>query len=449
MLKPFIHALPPSEARKFNKTFDPLETEVVGLDNCYGRVLSEDIIANQDSPQFNRSTMDGFAVRSADTFGASESSPALFNLVGEIAMGQEYLNVLKPGETARIWTGGALPPNADAVVMLEHVEEIDGLSIEMLKAVAPFDNVARKAEDFKKGELLLETGKRLRSGDVGILAAIGKSSVLVTKKPTVGVISSGDEIVAADQIPPPGCVRDVNRHTVIAAVTEALARPLWLGLTPDSLDSIKGLLTKGLEDTDMVIISGGSSMGSRDYVIEAIMSHDDSEILLHGVSVSPGKPFILARVGSKPVIGLPGHPVSALVCMEQFVVPIIRRLEGENTSSPFIKPKVQAILTRNIASKEGREDFIRVKLQKSDGYWLANPIIGKSGMVSSMARSHGFFQIPLDSEGLYKGDKVDVILFSNWAGEELEKEYLFGHEASPGGSGVVSGSSRQEKLSRI
>lgn len=449
MLKPFLHTQPPEEARQLTKIFKPLDQEQTNLENSFSRVLAQDIRSDQDLPQFNRSTMDGFAVRSIDTFGATESSPALFNLVGEIAMGEEYPYKLKRGDCVRIWTGGALPQNADAVVMLEHVEEIGQGSVEILKAVAPFDNMARRAEDFKSGELLLEKGKRLRPADIGILAALGYTRVPVVKKPLVGIISSGDEIVPADQVPPPGCVRDINRHTVCAAVRDASSNPVWLGLTPDSLGSIKKLLADGLETTDIVIISGGSSMGSRDFVIEAIRSHADSEIMLHGVSVSPGKPFIMARIGTKAVIGLPGHPVSALVCFEQFVVPILRRLEGEDTSVPFIKPKVEAILSRNVPSKEGRVDFVRVRIQKSDGVWMATPTLGKSGMVSSMARSNGFFRIPLDCEGMYKGDRVNVILFSNWAGEEFEKEYLFGHETSSGGAGIILGASRQENLSRI
>lgn len=449
MLKPFLHTLAPDEVRDLTKKFNVLESETVDLDESFCRVLSKAVRADHDLPEFNRSTMDGFAVRSIDTFGATESSPALFKMVGEIAMGRDHDYRLKRGETVRIWTGGALPSNADAVVMLEHVEEIDSDSVEILKAVAPFDNIARKGEDFRSGEMLLDPGRRLRPADVGILAAIGKTGVSVTKRPVVGIISSGDEIVSADQVPPPGCVRDINRHTVTAAVRDAYATPVWLGLTPDSLKSVKKLLADGLAKSDMVIISGGSSMGSRDFVIDAIKSHIDSEIMIHGVSVSPGKPFIMARVGTKPVIGLPGHPVSAMVCFEQFVVPIIRRLEGESSLLPFMKPKVEAILSRNISSKEGRMDFIRVKLHRSDGNWLATPTLGKSGMVSSMARSHGYVRIPLDCEGLYKGDKVNVILLSNWAGEDFEKEYLFGHEASPGGSGTVFGASRQEELSRI
>lgn len=449
MLKPFLHARKPEDVRELSKDFDPLKPEPVELDDCFCRVLSEPIRADHDLPEFNRSTMDGYAVRSTDTFGATESSPALFKLVGEIAMGSHHPNKLKRGEAVKIWTGGSLPPNADAVVMLEHVEEIDHQSIEVLKAVAPFDNIARKGEDFRSGELLLEKGKRLRAADIGMLAAIGKTRVNVIKRPVVGIISSGDEIVPADQVPPAGCVRDINRHTIASAVRDAFAVPIWLGLTPDSLASVKKLLNSGLEKADIIIISGGSSMGSRDFVIEAIKSHSDSKLMLHGVSISPGKPFILARIGSKPVIGLPGHPVSAMVCFEQFVVPIIRRLEGENSSMPFIKPKMNAILSRNVSSKEGRVDLIRVRLQKSDGKWFASPTLGKSGMVSSMARSHGYFQIPLDCEGMYKGDTVNVILFSNWAGEEIEKEYLFGHEAAPGGVGAIFGTSRQEELSRI
>jgi molybdopterin molybdotransferase len=199
----------------------------------------------------------------------------------------------------------------------------------------------------------------------------------------------------------------------------------------------------------MVVISGGSSMGSRDYVIEAIGAYDDSEILLHGVSVSPGKPLILARVGSKPVVGLPGHPASAMVCFEQFVVPLIRRLGGEDVVTPFLRPTITAYLTRNLPSREGRMDFVRVRLKVEGRTITATPVLGKSGMISAMVRAHGCICIEEDCEGLYKGDHVTVNLFSNWIEEHVEKEHLSRHEVAGGSSGNLFESSRQEQLSRV
>lgn len=449
MIKPFLRVASPRDARGLLRGFGHLDSEDVAIDEALFRVVSEPVRAAEDTPGFNRSTMDGFAVRSSDTFGAGESSPALCSVVGEVLMGELLDVTLKRGEAVRIWTGGALPANADAVVMVEHTEEVDRQTIEILKAVAPFDNVVRRGEDFKAGDTLIAVGHRLRPQDLGLLAAMGRSTVRVIRKPNVAIISSGDEIVPVEQVPPPGCMRDVNRHTIRASVIEAHATPVWVGIAPDRLDALAATIDQGLESADMVVISGGSSMGSRDYVIEAIEAYDDSEILLHGVSVSPGKPLILARVGSKPVVGLPGHPASAMVCFEQFVVPLIRRLSGEDVVKPFLRPAITARLTRNLPSKEGRMDFVRVRLKVEGHTITATPVLGKSGMISAMVRAHGFICIKEDCEGLYKGDHVTVNLFSNWIEEHVEKEYLSGHEVAGGCSGNFLESSRQEKLSRV
>lgn len=449
MLKPFLRVMPAHEARSLLRRFGHLDTENISIDDALYRVVSEPVKAAEDTPGFDRSTMDGFAVRAADTFGAGESSPSLCRVVGEVLMGEIPSLTIKRGEVVRIWTGGALPSNADAVVMVEYTEDVDKETIEILKAVAPFDNVVRRGEDFKSKETLIKAGHRLRPQDLGLLAAMGRSSVNVFAKPLAAVISSGDEIVPIEQDPPPGCMRDVNRYTLHASIIEAYAKPVWIGIAPDTLASLSQLIAQGLESADMVLISGGSSMGSRDFVIEAIDAYEDSEILLHGVSVSPGKPLILARVGSKPVIGLPGHPASAMVCFEQFVVPLIRRLGGEDVETPFLRPTVRANLSRNLPSKEGRMDFVRVRLQKKSHAVMAMPVLGKSGMISGMVRAHGFICIEEDCEGLYKGDPVIVNLFSNWIEEYLEKEHLSGHEDAGGSSGNLFETSRQENLSRL
>ena len=449
MLKPFLRVIAPNQARELLRGFGPLDTEDVSITQALYRVVSAEVKAEEDVPAFHRSTMDGFAVRAADTFGASESSPALCRVIGEVMMGEVSDIALKRGEAVRIWTGGALPANADAVVMIEHTEELDRDTIEILTPVPPFGHVVRRGEDFKVDETLITRGHRLRPQDLGILAAMGRSSVTVFQSPSVAIISSGDEIVPVEQNPPPGCMRDVNRHTIHAAVLEAHANPVWIGIAPDTLDTLAALIDQGLSSADMVLISGGSSMGSRDYVIEAIEAYEDSEILFHGVSVSPGKPLILARVGSKPVLGLPGHPVSAMVCFEQFVVPLMRRLEGEDVVTPYGRSTVRAVLSRNLPSREGRMDFVGVRLQPRDGTFTAMPVIGKSGMISVMVRAHGFIHIGEDCEGLYRGDQVTVELFSNWIEECIEKEYLSGHEAAGGSAGGLLESAGPEQLSRL
>jgi molybdopterin molybdotransferase len=447
MQKPFLRVLAPDEAREMLTIFQSLDTETVDLDNASARVLSEPIVAAEDLPGFNRSTMDGFAVRSGDTFGASESAPGFFRLVGEVAMGAIPDVPLRRGEAVRIWTGGALPENADAVVMVEHTDQLDDMTVELYKAVAPFENVVRRGEDCLAGETLLDAGHRIRTQDIGLFAALGKAVIPVFRTPRVALVSSGDEIVPVDQEPRAGCMRDVNRHTLHASIREAHAIPLWIGTAEDRLESITALLCAGMDQADVVVISGGSSMGNRDLVIEAIRRQPDSEVLLHGVSIAPGKPLIIARVGKKPVLGLPGHPVSALVCFDQFVVPILRRLEGEDVATPYRRPMVQAVLGRNVPSREGRVDYVRVRLERSDGLLSAIPVPGKSGMISAMVRADGFIVIEQHSEGLYRGDPVAVHLFGTFREENREKEHLSGHEAAGGGARPVSGASRHELLS--
>jgi molybdopterin molybdotransferase len=449
MQKPFLRVHSLSDAQHMLSRFGPLDSESVPLQEAFSRVLAQPVKSRMDLPGFDRSTMDGFAVRSMDTFGATESSPGLLRLVGEISMGAPADIKLKKGEVARIWTGGALPSNADAVVMIEHTEQLDEETLEIGKAVAPFENVIRKGEDFKTGETLLRPGHRLLAQDLGLLAAMGWTTVPVYRRPTVGLMSSGDEIVPIDQEPPPGCVRDVNRYTLVAMIREAGGDDMWLGIAPDKLDALAALMDQGLRTADLLVISGGSSMGSRDHVIEAIQSYPRSEILLHGVSLSPGKPLILAHVGSLPVVGLPGHPVSAMVCFEQFVVPLMRRLEGESVVTPFLRPTLRAVLSRNCPSREGRTDFVRVRLHTRDRAVVAVPVPGKSGIISSMVKAHGFVRIETYCEGLYRGDEVTVHLYAPWLEENLEKEHIPGHEAAGGSPGDLFESSPQERLSGL
>lgn len=449
MHKPFLRVLSLSEAQELLLGFQPVDTETVELEDASFRVLAEPIKAAQDMPEFDRSTMDGFAVRAADTFGATESTPGMLRIVGEVLMGEIPDIPIKKGETARIWTGGALPKGTNAVIMVEHTEQLDENTVEIAKAVAPFDNVVRRGEDFKDGEILLDKGRRLLPQDVGLMAAMGRTRVTVYRKPVVGLISSGDEVVPIDREPPAGCIRDVNRYALTAMIRESHGSVAWIGIAPDSLPALASLMDRALNGSDLVVISGGSSMGSRDHVIEAIQAYADAQILLHGVSLSPGKPLILASVHGKPVVGLPGHPVSAMVCLEQFVTPLIRRIEGEGSARPFLRPALRAILGRNCPSREGRTDFIRVRLRQEKNTVVALPVPGKSGMISSMVRAQGFVRIESDCEGLYKGDPVTVHLFAPWLEEGIEKEHLSGHEAAGGSSGDLFESSRQERLSRI
>jgi molybdopterin molybdotransferase len=449
MTKPFLHVVRPEEVRELLSQFDALDLEEVCTEDALHRVIGKPVIAREELPSFDRATMDGFVVRAADTFGASESAPALFRIVGEVTMGAVVDRSPGRGEALRIWTGGALPPGCDAVVMVEHTEELDGNSVEVLRAVAPFENVVRKGEDCRAEETLLSPGHRLRPQDLGLLAAMGISSIVAHRKPVIAVASSGDEIVSIEDETPAGCMRDVNRHTLTAMVQESYALPIWLGIAADHLPDISSLIDRGLQQADLVLISGGSSMGSRDLVIETIKSRLDSRILVHGVSISPGKPLIVARVGDKAVFGLPGHPVSAMVCFEHFVVPLMRRLEGEDVVAPYLRPTVSAVLGRNVASREGRTDYVRVRLQQTADGMVAIPVLAKSGMISGMVRAQGFVRIEPDCEGLYKGEQVTVHLFSNWIEDRRAQKYLSGHEAAGGRAGHFLETPQQERLSRV
>ncbi len=449
MTKPFLQVVRPEEVRQLLRQFGSLALEEIATEDALHRVIGEPVTAREDLPAFDRSTMDGFAVGASDTFGANESAPALLQIAGEVTMGAVHGHPVRKGEALRTWTGGALPPGCDAVVMVEHTEELDSHTVEILRAVAPFENIVRKGEDFKAGETLLRPGHRLRPQDLGLLAAMGVSSLVAHRKPAVGVMSSGDEIVSIGDKLSAGCMRDVNRYTLTAMAEEAHARPGWIGTAKDDLDEIRSLVDRALDEADLLIISGGSSMGSRDLVIEALRSRPDSRILVHGVSISPGKPLIVARVGTKAVFGLPGHPVSAMVCFEQFVVPLIRRLEGEEVEEPFVRPTVSAFLGRNVPSREGRTDYVRVRLHEVADKMVAIPVLGKSGMISGMVRAQGFVRIEPDCEGLYKGDEVTVHLFSNWIEDRSATKHLPGYEAAGGRAGDIFETPEQERLSRV
>jgi molybdopterin molybdotransferase len=408
-MKPFFQVKTSNELLEIIKTFPLLERERIPLADGLNRVLAEDIQSPEDLPHFPRASMDGFALRARDTFGASEAVPALLSLAGEIAMGQEMRAPVEPGHCFRIATGGMLPPGADAVAMIEHSQSLDELTIEIFKPVSPLDHVIQIGEDIGKGQPVLPAGRRLRPQDLGLLAGLGVMEIPVYCQPRVAVISTGDEVVPVEDRPGPGFVRDINSLTIMSLSQEAGAVPEFLGRTKDHFSDLKGQCQKGLDRADVILISGGSSVGSRDFTVEVINSFPEAEILAHGVSISPGKPTILARVGQKILWGLPGHTVSAMTVFSLFVKPCLYHLEGEK--EPKQEPKIKARLNRNIASAQGREDYVRVALQPGSEDLEAVPILGKSGLISTMVRADGMIRIDQNCEGLEKGEWVEVWLF--------------------------------------
>ena len=395
--------------------FDPGPAETLPLEDAFGRTLAETFFSPEDLPGFDRSCMDGFAVRARDVFGASEGSPALLENIGECPMGQQVETSIGPGQCMRIWTGSMLPPGSDAVVMLEYAREGGGNNIELTRPAAPQDNVICKDEDAEKGQELIPAGSILRPQEIGLLAALGQSKVAVRTKPRVAVISSGDEILPIREHPGPGQVRDVNSHTLTALARAAGADARSLGIVRDSPEQLEKILLEALEWADVVLISGGSSAGQRDYTVKALQALPGCEILAHGVAISPGKPLIMARQGEKSLWGLPGHVASALVCAEVFLRPLLRRLLGQPEERALWENLLRARLTRSVASAHGRREFIRVALeppQQPDGLLQARPILGKSGLISTLVLAQALVICPEDREGLSEGDVLPVHLLS-------------------------------------
>lgn len=408
MTKEFFKVTPLERIPEFTARFGRMGTEIVGLKDARGRILGEDCFSDLDLPGFARSTMDGFAVQAASTFGASEGSPAYLTVKGSVAMGEGAEFSIGPGETARISTGGMLPEGADAVVMVEHTEEIAETEIEVCRSVAPGQHVIQKGEDIAQGESILKSGCRIRPQELGLLAALGKEEVRVFKLPRVGIVSTGDEIVPIDVDPAPGQVRDINSYTLMGQIAELGATPVCYGIVQDNFDMLFGICRQALEECDTLLISGGSSVGVRDYTTDAMASLPGGNILFHGIAISPGKPTILAEASAKAVWGLPGHAVSAMVVFSMVVRPFLEKISGRASGSDGA-PRVIARLTRNIASAQGRTDFVRVRLFKAQGKLHAEPILGKSGLIRTMVLADGLIEIGTHTEGVDKDTPVEVI----------------------------------------
>ncbi|RJX35921.1 MAG: molybdopterin molybdenumtransferase MoeA [Desulfarculus sp.] len=410
-MKPFFQVQDVEQVHAYARALSPLPAEEAPLAQCLGRSLARDLRAPHDLPGFHRATMDGFAVRAADTFGAGESNPGYLQLVGEVHMGQAPAFSLAPGQCARIGTGGMLPQGADAVVMLEHTRLLDQDSVEVASSLAPGANTLGPADDAALGQVLLPAGHWLRPQDLGLLAALGQETVAVRRRPIVGIVSTGDEVVPTSARPGPGQVRDVNTYTLAAQVRQAGGEPQVLGLVPDQAPAIKAAAARSMQSCDLTLLSGGSSVGARDFTREVFLSFPGAELLVHGVAVSPGKPFLWVRAGERHLLGLPGQVASCLVAFYLLVEPVLERLQGR-PALPFARfPRLPAVLRRNLPSAPGREEYVRVALRREGRLWRAEPLFGKSGLLTTLIQGQGLVRVPKDSEGLYAGDEVDVLLF--------------------------------------
>ncbi len=388
---------------------EPLgRTESVPVAGAQGRIVARPPRSPVRLPDFTRSSMDGFAVRAADTYGASDTLPAYLTRVGEVRMGQRPTVSVAPGQTVEIATGAMLPEGADAVVMVERTQPFGAGEIEVLAPVAPGENVVQIGEDVERDAAIVPVGRRLRPQDLGGLLAVGLTDVDVVARPRVRILSCGDELVTPEQTPELGQIRDINAPMLAALFTAAGAEALTCGIARDTFDDTLAKAQAAYAEADLLVISAGSSVSARDLTSAVIARLGAPGILQHGLAVKPGKPTILAACNGKPVIGLPGNPVSALIVARQIVVPMIAHLLG---ALPELPATVRATLTQNVSSTTGREDTVPVRLTQRDGHWLAEPIFGKSNLIFTLIHADGLLVVPLNANGLRAGAEIDVTVF--------------------------------------
>jgi len=407
-MKEFFKVTDLQTVLEYRTTFPQVKTEEIALVETVGRILAEDIVADIDLPDFPRTTVDGYALQGASTFGASEGNPAFLAVSGSVAMGESPEVTIGPGEAVRISTGGMLPQGADSVVMVEHTQAIDDTTIEVYRSVAPGQNMIAIGEDIKKQSRILMQGQPIRPQEAGLLAALGKQKVAVFKKPVIGIISTGDEIIPINAAPSLGQIRDINTSTLTGLIHEAGAQALSFGIVRDDFETLFEKCRQALDPCDMILISGGSSVGARDFTVDVLSALQDAKILVHGISISPGKPTILAKVQNKAFWGMPGHVVSAMIVFSRVVKPFVEHLSGQAAGQKK-ELRLQAKLSRNVASRQGRIDFIRVQLRLEEGQLWADPVLGKSGLISTMVFADGLLEIDINTEGLDKGAEVEVI----------------------------------------
>ncbi|MBV7329874.1 molybdopterin molybdotransferase MoeA [Chloroflexi bacterium TSY] len=419
----FFNVRTPEEAEALlTKHFQPqVRAERLSTAAALDRILVESLTSPQDLPDFVRSTVDGYAANAADTYGASPGLPAFLTVVGEVPMGQRTNLQLGVGEAALVHTGGMLPGGASAVVMVENTQLVDTMagtrsdeeanrvvgSIEVMTAVAEGENLIQIGEDVHKDETVLTAGRQLRPQDIGAMLALGITTINVAIPPKVAIISTGDEVVPPEQSTVPGQIRDINSYTLAALTQRAGGKPILCGIVADERTALEAAATKAHADADIVVLSAGSSVSYRDMSVDVIAGLGSPGVLVHGVSVRPGKPTIVAVCDGKPVFGLPGNPVSAMVIFDLLVAPTIRMMLGMKRGTP---KQIQAFLGRNVASAAGREDYVQVRLEERDGEQWATPVFGKSNLIYTLVHADGLVKVPLDANGIREGERVTVYL---------------------------------------
>lgn len=410
-MREFFDVVPPSEALAalLDRLDVSVQAETAPASQTLGRITAREIVATEDLPSYSRSAMDGYSVRSRDTFGASESLPAYCRVVGEAPMGAQPAVSLAAGQAAAAYTGGMLAEGADAVVMVENTQRIGEDSIEVMRPVAPGENVIQVGEDVRAGEVIAPKGRLIRAQDVGFFFGLGITEVDVARQPKVAIVSTGDELVSPERKPRTGQVRDINSYTISSLVREAGGVPVPIGLAPDDYEAQIRAGKEGMERADILVFSAGSSVSSRDMTAAVFGNLGRPGVLAHGIAHKPGKPTIVALLNGTPAFGLPGNPVSAMIVFGILVRPTIHALMGYSEDSAARGLRVD--LAQNIRSAPGREDHVPVKLIERGGRTVAEPSFGKSNLISTLVNADGVVVVPLDRGGLYAGEEVFVRLY--------------------------------------
>lgn len=382
--------------------------EELSILECTGRILFEDIISTVNVPPFRRSTVDGYAVLSKDIAGASESIPSILEFKGEVHMGETSLESIdSPGQCIYVPTGGMVPDGADCVLMIEHTDKLDDETILANTAAAPLDNLVQVGEDIKKDEVVIKKGTRLRPYEIGVFSSLGIDAIKVFRKPKIGIISTGDELVECNTLPVKGQIRDINTNLLYSLIIAKGAVPIKYGIIKDEYSKIKATLEKAIKECDFVLISGGSSVGTKDHTLKVIEEIGQPGILVHGIAVKPGKPTIVGKVKDKMIFGLPGHPLACAVIYNTLVNFYIDKLTGNGEKDYFVKCEFEI----NYHGAKGREEYLPVKIENSDGELIAKPVFGKSGIITGFSKAWGYTKIEKNEEGLNKGQLVKVYKF--------------------------------------
>ena len=391
-------------------SFTP-RTRILSLEEARGRTLADDIISEVDVPPFNRAAMDGYAVRAEDTFGASPTNPIELRVVGTVEIGDVPQTSVKNGTAIRISTGAPMPEGADAVVMIEHTESTNNDTIQVTQSVTPGKNVAQRGEDVAKGSTVLKKGTILRPTDLALLKSIGIEQIKVHDKPKVAILSTGNELMERFNPDEPGKIVDSNRIMLKGLVAEDGGNSIDLGIARDSIEEIKKKIQEGLQQADVVMVSGGTSVGSKDLVPLVVNELGTPGVIVHGVAISPGRPMGLAMVNNKPVLLFPGYPVAVILNYELFARPLMQRLQGHSYKH---KPGeiVVGRMKKRISGSPGIKDFVRVMIEQDDDgtLWFVPIRRRGAGILSSITRADALLEIPEDSEGFPEGATVQAKL---------------------------------------